>query len=131
MLDPHALDDVALDVHAQDVAGVQSHLVGVVGELDATGLAAAADLHLRLDHDGVPRSLGGRDGFVDRVGDAARRHRDVVAGEVLLALILEQVHCFPFSSDDSPSLSVSADFGAFTVFAFVECCLEPVGDALQ
>ena len=25
----------------------------VVGELDPAGLAAAADLHLRLDHDGV------------------------------------------------------------------------------
>ena len=53
LLDPDALDDVALDVHAEDVAGVLAHLGLVVGELDAAGLAAAADLHLGLDDHGV------------------------------------------------------------------------------
>ena len=92
MLDPHPLHDVALDVHAEDVAGVGAHLVGVVGELDAAGLAAAADLHLRLDDHRVAGRLGRGDRLVDGVGDAARGDRDVVAGEVLLALVLEQVH---------------------------------------
>ena len=88
-LDPHSLDDVTLDVHAQDVGRVQSGLGGVVGQLDAAGLAAPADLHLGLDHDRVPGGIGLGDRLVDRRRDTARRHGDVVAGEVLLALILE------------------------------------------
>ena len=69
-----------------------AHLVGVVGELDAAGLAAAADLHLGLDDDRVAGGLGLGDGLVDGDGDAAGAHRDAVAGEVLLALVLEQIH---------------------------------------
>ena len=92
VLDPHPLDDVALDVHAEDVAGVHAHLVGVVGQLDAAGLAATADLHLRLDDDRVAGRIGLARPPRRRCRDAARRHRDVVAGEVLLALVLEQVH---------------------------------------
>ena len=92
MLDPHALDDVALDVHAEDVPGVGADLVGVVGELDAARLAAPADLHLRLDDDRVPGGLGGCDRLVDGVGDVAGADRDVEAGEVLLALVLEEIH---------------------------------------
>jgi hypothetical protein len=49
---------VALDVHAEDVAGVLAHLVGVVGQLDAAGLAAAADLDLGLDHHRVADAVG-------------------------------------------------------------------------
>jgi hypothetical protein len=92
MFDPHALDDVALDVHPQDVPGVQADLVGVGGQFDATRLAAPTDLHLRLDDDRIAGALGGGDRLVDGVGDVARRDRDVEAGEVLLALVLEQVH---------------------------------------
>ena len=71
------------------LAACNACLGGVVGQLDAAGLAAAADLHLGLDHDGVAGGVGLRDRFVDRRRNATRRHRDVVAGEVLLALILE------------------------------------------
>ena len=49
--DQHAPDGDALDVHAQDLAGDAGCLVRTGGELDATGLAAAAHQHLRLDHD--------------------------------------------------------------------------------
>ena len=63
----HAPHDVALDVHAEDVAGVVAHLVGVVGQLDAARLASAAHLHLRLDDDGVARLLGLAHRLVDRV----------------------------------------------------------------
>ena len=113
-------------------AGVQAHLVGVVGQLDAAGLAATAHLHLRLHDDGIAGTLGCGDGLVDGVRHIARRHRDVVAGEVLLALVLEQIHCFPFWSVQSAgsaaarTLAVSAG-----CFALVERCLEPVRDALQ
>ena len=68
VLDPDDLDDVALDVEAEDVAGVLSHLIGVVGELDAAGLAATADVHLGLDDHRIADGVGGGDGLVDRVG---------------------------------------------------------------
>jgi hypothetical protein len=40
---------VAADVHAEDRRGVLLRLVAIVRQLDAAGLAAAADLDLRLD----------------------------------------------------------------------------------
>ena len=70
---------------------MRAHLVGVVGQLDAAGLAAAADLHLRLDHDRVADALGGGDGVVDRGDGLAGADRDAVAGEELLALVFVQV----------------------------------------
>ena len=73
------LHDVALDVQAEDVPGVGAHLVGVLGELDAAGLAAPADLHLRLDDDGIPDAVGGGDRVVDGLDGLAGRHGDAVA----------------------------------------------------
>ena len=46
------------DVEPEDLAGALGGLVGRRRELDAAGLAAAADEHLRLDDDG-PAELGG------------------------------------------------------------------------
>ena len=60
VLDPQPLDHVALDVQAQDVPGVGTHLVGIVGQLHAAGLAAAAHFDLCLDHDGVAGLPPGR-----------------------------------------------------------------------
>ncbi len=68
-----------------------AHLVGGRCELDAAGLAATAHLHLRLDDDGIAGRVGLHDGLVDGVGHAAGAHRDAVAGEVLLALVLEEI----------------------------------------
>ena len=56
VLDPQPLDHVALDVEAEDVAGVGAELGLVVGQLDAAGLAAAAHLDLGLDHHRVAGS---------------------------------------------------------------------------
>src|SRR5439155_12848881 len=67
VLDPDAAYDVALDVHAEDVAGVGAHPVPLRGQLDAARLAAHAHLHLGLHHDGVARLLGPSDGLGDRV----------------------------------------------------------------
>ena len=47
--DHDLLDDVALDVEAEDRLGLLVGLVGGVGKLDTAGLATAAGLHLRLD----------------------------------------------------------------------------------
>ena len=66
--------------------------VGVLGDLDPAGLAAAADQHLGLDRAGVADPLRGGDGVVDVGGDLAARHGDAVLGEQLLALVLEEVH---------------------------------------
>jgi hypothetical protein len=66
-----------------------AHLVGVGGQLDAAGLAAAADLHLRLDDDRVVQGVRHVDRFVDGGGVAARGNGDPVAGEELLALVFE------------------------------------------
>ena len=74
-----------------------AHLVDVARQLDATGLAPAADQHLRLDHHRVAELLGRGDGLVDREGDVAGRDRDAVAREELLALVLEEVHRYSLS----------------------------------
>ena len=83
---------MALDVHAEDIGSVGADLVGVVGELDAPGLAPPADLHLGLDYDRVAHPVGLSHRLVDRVRHAAGRHGDPEAGKVLLALVLEQIH---------------------------------------
>ena len=75
-LDPHSFDAVSLDVHAEDVPGVEADLVGVVGELDPTRLAAAPDLHLRLHDDRVSGRFGLRHRLVDGLGDATRADGD-------------------------------------------------------
>ncbi len=63
------------------------------GQLHAAGLAAAADQDLRLDDDRVADLLGGADGVGDGRYRLAGGNLQTVAGEELLALILEQVHC--------------------------------------
>ena len=89
---------MALDVEAEDVARVRARFVGVGRELHAARLAAASHLHLRLDDDRVADAIGDRDRVVDGLRDLAVGHRDAVAGEQLLALVLEQVQ------NDTPSL---------------------------
>lgn len=86
------LDGVALDVHAQDVLGVLTTGRGVVGQLDAAGLAAATDLHLGLHHDRVADAVGGGHGVVHRGDRLTGRDGDVVGSEELLPLVLVQVH---------------------------------------
>ena len=92
MLDPDPVHDVTLDVHPEDVPGVGANLVGVFRQLDPARLAAAADLHLRLDHHGIAGRVGRPHRLVDGLGDAARGHGDAVAREQLLPLILEEIH---------------------------------------
>ena len=72
--------------------GVGLGLVGVVRELDAAGLAAAADLDLGLDHDGEAELLGSLARLLRRGRMATLRHGHAVLGEELLALVFEQVH---------------------------------------
>ena len=67
-------------------------LLAAVGDLDAAELAAPADLDLRLDRAWVADLIGGGHRVLDGPGGLAVRDRDTVAGEELLALVLEQVH---------------------------------------
>ena len=85
---------VALDVHAEDLAGRGLGLVGRVGELDAAGLAAAAGLDLGLDDDQVPppKLLGRGSGLGAGRGDHAAEHGHAVLLEQVARLVLEQVH---------------------------------------
>ncbi len=73
---------------------MRERFIGRRGELDAAGFAAAAGVHLRLDHHLAAQAL--RDGarLLRRVGDIGVGHRDTVALEQLAGLILVQVHPF-------------------------------------
>ena len=88
----HLVDGVALDVHAEDVGRAGLRLVGAVGELDAAGLAAAADLHLGLDDHPAAEPLGDRAGLLRGLGDAAGQHGQAVPVEQIAPLVLVQVH---------------------------------------
>ena len=91
-VDEHAVHGVALDVHAEDLLGVGLRVVRRLGDLDAAGLAAAADLDLRLDDGDAADLLGDRLGLVRRRRDLAEAHRHAVVLEQLLGLVLEQIH---------------------------------------
>ncbi len=78
LLDPHDLHRVALDVHAEDGAGMRADLIGIRSQLDAARLAPPTDLHLSLHHDRVADALGGGDGVVDRGGRLPRADGDAV-----------------------------------------------------
>jgi hypothetical protein len=84
--------DVALDVQAEDVLGTRPGVLGVVGELDAAGLAAATGLHLRLDDDGGADLAGDRLRLLGGLGDAAGEHGDTVRGQQVTGLVLEEIH---------------------------------------
>ena len=84
---------VALDVHAEDLAGDLRRAGGVVGELHAAGLAPTAGLDLGLDdHAATAKSLRGRPRLVGGLGDRAVQHWHAVLGEEVPRLVLEQVH---------------------------------------
>ena len=92
LLDPELADDVAVDVEPEDVACLRLGVGGIVGELDAAGLAAAAGEHLRLDDDGAAELLGRLARLLRRRREPAVRDRDPDAPEEILALVLVKVH---------------------------------------
>ena len=90
--DHDLVDGVALDVHAEDGGGVLEGLVRGLGDLDAAGLAAAADLHLRLDDNDAADLLGSGLGFFRGVRNDAGKHGNAVCLEEIARLVLIQVH---------------------------------------
>ena len=77
----HLVDGVALDVHAEDVGrrGPRASSASV-GQLDAAGLAPAADLDLGLDDDPAAEALGDRAGLLR---GRRRRRRPARAGRAV------------------------------------------------
>ncbi len=71
---------------------MEANLVGVGGQLDAPRLSSTADLDLGLDDDRIPGGVGRGHRFLHGVGHTPGGYGDSVAGEVLLALVLEEIH---------------------------------------
>ena len=103
LLDVKLVDGEALDVHAEDRPGVLLEFGAILRELDAAGLAAATDQHLRLHHNRVAELLTHGHGLLDGRGGLAVRHGHAVLREELLSLIFEKVHYFLFG----PALAIS------------------------
>ena len=106
-LDPDLRDGVTADVHAEDLARASLRLVRRARELDAPGLATAADEDLRLDHDGPAERLGRRTGLRRARREDAFGDRNPVATEELLALILVQVQSAGESTASTPRALLS------------------------
>ena len=101
--DHHAVNRVALDVHAKDRGRRRLGIVRGLRDLDATGLAAAPHLHLRLDDGDAAQLLGRGTSLGGGGGDDAGQHGDAVLLEHVARLVLEEVH--------PQSFGVGADAG--------------------
>ena len=89
VLDPDGLDDVTLDVETEDVRGVGSALVGVLGQLHTAGLASSAGVNLGLDNDRVTDTISDGDSFIHVAGGCAVGHRNAIGRKELFALIFQ------------------------------------------
>ena len=92
LLDPEALDDMALDVEPDDVLRVLLGLVRVAGELDPACLAAPAGEDLGLDDDRAAEHLRRLPRLPRRRCQPTLADRDPDAPKELLALVLVEVH---------------------------------------
>ena len=66
--------------------------VGIMGQLDATALAAPAGVNLRFDDHRTAERFGGRFRLFHRVRHVAAGHRNVILGQDGLCLILVNFH---------------------------------------
>src|SRR5581483_7525542 len=89
---PHLLHDVAADVEPDDVGGLALGVGGVLRELHAAGLAAAAGQHLRLGDDLAAELLRRAPRLLRGGGEPPLRHGNAALAEELLALVLVEVH---------------------------------------
>ena len=79
-------------LHAQHLARDLGGFGGVLGDLDAAALAAAAGVDLRLHHHAAADLLGRGLGLVHGERHLAARHRNVVLAQNGLGLILVNFH---------------------------------------
>ena len=106
LLDPDLLDDVAADVEPDDVARLLLRVRGILGELDAAGLAAAARQHLSLDDDRAAELLGSRPCLLRGRREPPLGDGDSELLEELLALVLVEIHR---RADSSGVANLAAD----------------------
>ena len=92
LLDPELVDDVAVDVQAEDVLRLRLGVGRVVGELDAARFAAPAGQDLSLDDDGAADVLGRLARLLGSRREAAFRDGNPDPVEELLALVLVEIH---------------------------------------
>ncbi len=79
--------------HAEDLLGQLADFLDRPGELDATALAAAAGVDLRLDHPDRPAELARRGlGVLGRVRDLTAQEADAIVLEQGLCLVFVDVH---------------------------------------
>ncbi len=90
----HLFDRQPLDLHAEDLAGDLARFLGGLGELHAARLAAAAGVHLRLDHHRAAELARDRLGLGGGRRDLAGRNRNAFLSQQLFRLILVNVHAF-------------------------------------
>ena len=84
---------VSDELHAEDLAGELRDLGLRARQLDASALAAAAGVDLRLDDpDRAAQLLRRLGGLAHAEGRIAARHRDAEAGKDLLALVFVNLH---------------------------------------
>ena len=81
---------------AEHALGVLTHFVEGLGVLDATGLATATGMDLRLDHPGVAADgLGRVYGLLRGARNAPGRYRNAVIGKQLFCLVFVEIHDSP------------------------------------
>src|SRR5215211_6852192 len=90
-LDQHLPYDVSPDVHPEDLLRSGLRLLGVMDDLYAAGLAAAAGQDLGLDRDRSAKFLRRLPGLLRRLDDGARKRLDAVRSEQFLPLILVEI----------------------------------------
>ncbi len=95
--DHDALDDVTLDVEAEDRLRGLVRLVGCLGDLDASGLAATTGLDLSLDDDDTADLLGSRFHLLRSVRDDTGENRHPVLLEKVSCLVLVEIHVQSFA----------------------------------
>src|SRR5690606_9192295 len=87
----HLLDFEAFQVHAQNLPGLFVGAVRAVGQLDAAGLAPAADGHLGFDHHAPADFSGDVPDFLGRGGQPAARHGNARRGEDGFGLTFNEI----------------------------------------
>jgi hypothetical protein len=88
LIDQHLFHRIASDLHAEHLPGEAPRRVGVICEPDPSRLATPAGQHLCLEHDALPNAIRNPVNLIDRTCHVSGWHRDTVAPQDLLGLIL-------------------------------------------
>ncbi|MEZ5338838.1 MAG: hypothetical protein R3F46_11315 [bacterium] len=90
--DEHTVHGQALDLHSEDLRGDLKGLLGILGELHASGLAAATGMHLGLDDHHAADLLGDGPDFLRRACQLPMVCGDAELAHDFACLILVDLH---------------------------------------